>query len=149
MLTLKIGDKELKIKYGYEATLKTRLLSRMAKKETETEEKEGMDSAENMLLFLPEFLLIGLQKYHFDDYGFDWENGEGKKGQEQKMFSLIEDYFDENEDEDALTLYNALSDEMLANGFLKSQFQKELNKAENKQVVIEMKAVEATETRES
>lgn len=128
MLKLKIGEKELNVKYGYEATLKTRLLSRMAAKEKTKE--NGMEMTEDLLLFLPDFLLIGLQKFHADEYGFDYETGEGKDEQLAKMFSLIEDYLDSNEDADAITLYNALTKEMLQNGFLKSQFQKELEKAE-------------------
>lgn len=140
MLTLKIGDSELKVKYGYEATLKTKLLSRLSKKEGARENSDsGMDSAEDMLLFLPDFLLVGLQKFHSDEFGFDYETGKGKEEQIEKMFGLIDDYLDSNETEDAITLYNALTEEMLRNGFLKSQFRKEMEKAENKQNVIEMK----------
>lgn len=127
MLTLKIGEKELKVKYGYEATLKTRLLSRLAR--NEASEEARMENAEKILLFLPEFLLVGLQKFHSDEYGFNYENGTGKEEQIDKMFSLIEDYIDSNEEEDAITLYNALTSELVENGFLKSQLQKEVNKA--------------------
>lgn len=127
MLTLKIGEKELDVKYGYEATLKTKLLSRMAKRESGG--TESMESVEELLLFLPEFLLVGLQKFHSDDYGFDYESGKGKDEQIVKMFSLIEDYIDENDEEDAITLYNELTEEMMKNGFLKSMYQKELSKA--------------------
>lgn len=140
MLTLKIGDKELKVKYGYEATLKARLLSKMAKKEAAKNGESNTETTEDMLLFLPEFLLIGLQKFHVDEYGFNWETGEGKEKQIDKMFSLIEDYFDNNEDADAITLYNELTKEMLNNGFLKSQFQKELKKSESNQEEFEMKS---------
>lgn len=126
MLTLKIGEKELNVKYGYEATLKTKLLSRMAKRENGG--TESMENAEELLLFLPEFLLVGLQKFHSAEYGFDYENGKGKDEQISKMFSLIEDYIDGNDEEDAITLYNALTEEMMKNGFLKSMYQKELSK---------------------
>lgn len=143
MLTLKIGDKELKVKYGYEATLKARLLSKMAKKEAAKNGESNTETTEDMLLFLPEFLLIGLQKFHVDEYGFNWETGEGKEKQIDKMFSLIEDYFDNNEDADAITLYNELTKEMLNNGFLKSQFQKELKKSESNQEEFEMKSEKA------
>ncbi len=139
MMTLKVGEKELNVKFGFEATLKTRLLSRMAKMEKEKE--GGMESMEDMMLFLPDVLLIGLQKFHSDEYGFNYENGEGKNEQLEKMFPLIEEYFDFNEKEDAITLYNGLTEEMLQNGFLKSQFQKELAKAE--------KAIQITETSEN
>lgn len=144
MFILKIREKELKVKYGYTATLKTKLLSRMAKEETERESTEGMESAEKMLLFLPEFLLIGLQKFHSDEFGFNYETNEGKEEQIERMFLLIEDYFDSNNDADAITLYDALTEEMLKDGFLKSQFQKELDKAEKNQSVIETK--QETET---
>ncbi len=139
MMKLKIGEKELNVKFGFEATLKTRLLSRMAKMEKEKE--GGMESMEDMMLFLPDVLLIGLQKFHSDEYGFNYENREGKNEQLEKMFPLIEEYFDSNEEEDAITLYNGLTEEMLQNGFLKSQFQKELAKAE--------KAIQITETSEN
>lgn len=125
-MVLKVNGMELNVKYGYEATLKTKILSRLASREKEKE--EGMEATENLLLFLPEFLLVGLQKFHSDEYGFDYETGKGKQEQLEKMFSLIDDYFDQNDNEDAITLYNSLSEEMMKNGFLKSQFQKEAKK---------------------
>lgn len=128
MMTLKIGEKELKIKFGFEATLKTRLLSRMAN--LEKEKREGVESMEDLMLFLPDVFLVGLQKFHSDEYGFNYETKEGKEEQIEKMFPLIEDYLDANEEEDAITLYSKMTEEMLQNGFLKSQFQKELEKAE-------------------
>lgn len=131
MLKLKFESRELDVKYGFEATLKTKLLSRMAKNEVpeETAEENGMESMENLLMFLPEFLLVGLQKFHKDEFAFDYVSGKGKDEQIEKVFTLIEAYFDDNPEEDAITLYNALTEEMLQNGFLKSQFQKELEKA--------------------
>ncbi len=131
MLKLKLDGKELDVKYGFEATLKTKLLSKMAKNEVANKDSEenGMENMENLLMFLPEFLLVGLQKFHKDEYGFDYENGKGKEEQVEKAFGIIEEYFDVNPEEDAITLYNALTEELLQNGFLKSQFQKELKKA--------------------
>ncbi len=127
-MKLKIGEKELNVKFGFEATLKTRLLSRMAK--LEKTKDDGVESMEDVMLFLPDVLLVGLQKFHSDEYGFNYETSEGKEKQLEKMFPLIEDYLDSNEEEDAVTLYNGLSKEILQNGFLKSQFQKELAKAD-------------------
>ena len=40
-MKLKIREKELNVKFGYEATLKTRLLSRMAKMAVEMQNAEG------------------------------------------------------------------------------------------------------------
>lgn len=128
MLTLKVGEKELNVKFGFEATLKTRILSRMAKMEDEKEENKGVESMEDVMLFLPDVLLVGLQKFHSDEYGFNYDTKEGKEEQLEKMFPLIEEYLETNEEEDAVTLYAMLADEMLKNGFLKSRFQKELEK---------------------
>ncbi len=128
MMKLKIGEKELNVKFGFEATLKTRLLSRMAK--LEKTKDDGAESMENMMLFLPDVLLIGLQKFHSDEYGFNYESGEGKEEQIEKIFSLIDEYLDANQEKDAIVLYNEITEELLSNGFLKSQFQKELKKAE-------------------
>ena len=131
MLKLKLDSRELDVKYGFEATLKTKLLSKMAKNEVQSKSEDGneMDKIEKMLLFIPELLLVGLQIFHKDEYGFDYVNGKGKDEQVEKAFSLIEEYFDANPEEDAITLYSALTEEMLQNGFLKSQFQEELKKA--------------------
>lgn len=124
MFTLKIKDKELKVQYGYEATLKTRTLSKVVK--TDNIKETGMEGTEDLLLFLPEFLLVGLQKHHRDEYGFDYEKQTvEKETQIEKMYGLIEDFIDSNDDEDAISLYTSLVEEMLHNGFLKKQFQKE------------------------
>lgn len=130
MFTLKVGEKELHVKYGFRATLQTRLLSKMAK--TEHQKTEGMEGMEDTMLLLPEYLLIGLQKFHSDEYGFEWETGKGKEEQIEKMFDLIDAYLDEHEDTDAVELYNDLTQEMLKNGFLKKQFQEELNAEKKK-----------------
>lgn len=130
-MKLKIGEKELNVKFGFEATLKTRLLSRMAK--LEKAKGDGAESMEDTMLFLPDVLLVGLQKFHSDKYGFNYETKEGKEEQLEKMFALIDEYLDTNKEEDAITLYNGLTEELLKNGFLKSQFQKELEKVKVEQ----------------
>lgn len=128
-MILKIGDKELNIKFGYEPTLKSRIMSRLIKVENteDTNRIEQAESLEDLLLFLPEFLLIGLQAKH-EEYRYDYETEEGKDEQIDKMFLLIEEFL-ENEDEDPISLFKKLENEMLENGFLKKIFQKEKEKA--------------------
>lgn len=122
MMTLKIGDKELKVKFAFEPTLKGRVISRMGKmgKEAATEE-ENMLKVEDMMLLLPDLLLVGLQKFHSDEYGYDYDTNEGKQEQLSKVFCLMDDYFDED-GADLMKLYNELQEEMLKNGFLASLF---------------------------
>lgn len=137
MLKLNIGDRELKVKFGYEPTLKNRIISKVAKYENAIGGGENLEAVEDMLLFLPEFLLTGLQVYHKDDYKFNWTTGEGKDEQLSKMFELIEQYCNsEKEDEDAISLYQKLTQEMLNDGFLKSMFRKEMEKAGQKSTKV-------------
>lgn len=120
-----IGEKEFTIKFGYEATLKTRLLSKLSKNEIngENKEAEALENIEDMLLFLPEFLLIGLQKFHSDDFKFDYETGNGKEEQLEKVFALVDEYC-ETDENDPMTLFTELQEELLSDGFLARMFQK-------------------------
>lgn len=148
-MTLKIGDKELKIKFAYTPVLKERLISKFMKlsgaakgeRAKGNEIVDDLERTENLLLYLPEILLIGLQKYH-EEYRYDYDTKDGKKEQLEKMFDLIDDYGDE-EDADFMKLFNDLQEELLSDSFLKSLFQGE-QKAENASRVRET-AKEKTE----
>ena len=128
MLNLKFGNKELNVAFAYEPTLKSRLLSKLAKMTTNAEEQD-FESVENMLLFLPEMLLIGLQKHH-KEYAFNFDTKEGYEQRLEETFALISEYIDD-EGNDAIELSNMLQEELMKNGFLKKMFENELEKAEN------------------
>lgn len=131
MLKLKIKDKEYNIKFGYGATLKSKLVSKMAKMgDLNTEDNEDFEKIENFLLFLPEMLLVGLQKFHKDEFGFDYLTGDGKTEMLEKVYDIIDDYCEEK---DAMSLFIQLQEEMLQNGFLKNLFQEEVAKTEQVQ----------------
>ena len=87
-----------------------------------------------MLGFLPEFLLVGLQKFHADEFGFDFDDKEAKEKQLAKMYDLLDDYLDpENEEgEDIMSLYNDLSAEMEKNSFLSKLLAREAQTAKKK-----------------
>ena len=132
MMTLKVGEKELHITFGYEATLKSRLLSKMAKMSVTLEENEGdLEKVEDMLLFIPDVVLIGLQKHHSDEYGYNLDTNEKYEEQKAKVFSLVAEYLDDEEN-DAIELFNQLQEEMTKNGFLKKMFENEVEKAQSK-----------------
>ena len=129
MMTLKIREKELNVKFGYEATLKSRLLSKMAKMGVEMHDKGGdMEVIEDMLLFIPEVLLIGLQKEHKKEFGYNLDTKEGYEENKEKVFGLVAEYLDSG-DVDAIDLFNELQEEMTRNGFLKKMFEREVEKA--------------------
>lgn len=124
-MKLKIGEKELKIKFGYKPTLKERLISRIVKisKDDEKNENDYMESVEDLLLFLPEILLIGLQVHH-EEYRYNYDTKEGKEEQLEKAFDLIDEYAS-SEDADLMKLFNDLQEEMKNDSFLASLFRKE------------------------
>lgn len=129
MMTLKIGEKELNVKFGYEATLKSRLLSKMAKMGVEMHDKGGdMEVIEDMLLFIPEVLLVGLQKEHKKEFGYNLDTKEGYEENKEKVFGLVAEHLDSG-DVDAIDLFNELQEEMTRNGFLKKMFEREVEKA--------------------
>lgn len=134
MLTLNIGNRELNVKYGVEATLKANLISRITRLQGKIRKSEefgdGIASLEELLLLLPEMLLIGLQKYH-KEYKYDVDKGTGKEKHYSAMFEIIEEYCD-GEDKDAYVLFGELSAEMMNNGFLRSMFRSAEEQTEQK-----------------
>lgn len=131
MLTIKVNDKEYTIKFGYEPTLKSRLLSRVAKMTVNTKQdaEENLEQIENMLLFVPEMVLVGLQKFHSDEFGYNLDTNDGYEEAKNKAFSLIGDYVDTG-DVDITDFFTELEEELTSNGFLKKMFEKEVEKAQ-------------------
>lgn len=129
-MKLKIGENEFCIKFGYKPTLKSRIISRVVKMSSITDQngETNMEKIEDLLLFLPEFLLIGLQVHH-EDYRYDYDSGEGKEEQLDRAFSLVESYL-EQEDADILGFFNRLQEAMMEDSFLAGLFRTEKKKAE-------------------
>ena len=128
-MKLKVGENEFKITFGYEATLKSRLLSRMAKMSVTLAENEGdLEKVEDMLLFIPEVVLVGLQKEH-EEYKYNLDTKENYEEKKNMAFSLVAEYLDNGEN-DAIELFNELQEEMTKNGFLKKMFENEVEKAQ-------------------
>ncbi len=131
MLTIKVNDKKYTIKFGYEPTLKSRLLSRVAKMTVNMKQdaEENLEQIENMLLFVPEMVLVGLQKFHSDEFGYNLDTNDGYEEAKNKAFSLVGDYVDTG-DVDITDFFTELQEELTANGFLKKMFEKEVEKAQ-------------------
>lgn len=138
-MKLKIGEKELNIKFGYKPTLKERLISRIVKMSRigSEDEAESMEKVEDMLLLLPEILLVGLQVHH-EDFRYDYDTKEGKEEQLNKAFDLIDEYSTQD-DADLMQLFNDLQDEMKNDSFLSSLFQRE-EKADAAEEIVRPKS---------
>lgn len=140
MTTIKFGDRDLKIKYGYKATVQSGIIKKLM---SMGEIGEDIEAIDKLFSFLPEMLLVGLQKYHANEFGYDPENKAQKSEQMEKIYDLLDEYFD-SEDGDVKGLFTSLQKELLDNGFLskmakhgskakqvKGQKEKLLNQEEN------------------
>lgn len=120
MLNLKLGEKELKIKFTYEATVRSGIMQRLVS----LEESDDANSLQKVLEIIPEMILVGSQKFHKDEFGYNYETGEGKEESLSKVYSLVDDYFDQD-DSDFMWLLDTIRGEMLQNGFLSKLYHQE------------------------
>lgn len=137
-MKLKIGEKEFNIKFGYKPTLKERIISKFVNFSNITD-KDGnanLEKIEDLMLFLPELLLVGLQVHH-KDFRYDYDSGEGKSEQLDKTFKLVEEYMD-SEGADAMILFNQLQEVLLQDSFLKGLFHKEKKEMEQIEKKLEV-----------
>lgn len=129
MLNLKLGKAQLSIRFGYEATVRSKILTKLAALTVEKEGEDNFDRMELMMEIVPEMILVGAQKYHSDVYGYDYKTEAGKEEALTKVYELLDDYFEE-EDADFSDLLTSLQDELMENGFLSKMFKGEVEKAE-------------------
>lgn len=143
-MKLKVGEKEYIIKFGYKPTLKERIISKFVKFTDVTENEGGvnLEKIEDLLLFLPEALLVGLQVHH-EDFRYDYDTKDGKTEQLDRAFAIVDQYMD-SEDADALEFFKKMQEALLEDSFLKSLFQKE-QKNQEEEKGKETKNVESEE----
>ena len=137
-MKMNIAGKELNIKFGYKPTLKERIISRVLKMENIADEDGDIsyEKIEDLMLFLPELLLVGLQVHH-KDFRYDYDTKEGKEKQLDKALDLVEKYM-ESEDANIMELFGKLEEALMQDSFLASLFRKE-QEAEAVEKVVEMK----------
>ena len=135
---MNIAGKEINIKFGYKPTLKERIISKVVRMSNITDEngETDMEKVEDLLLFLPELLLVGMQVHH-KDFRYDYDTKEGKQKQLEKSTDLVEKYM-ESEDADIMEFFGKFQDALMEDSFLASLFRKE-QKAEAAEKVVEMK----------
>lgn len=129
-MKLKIGENEYTIKFGYKPTLKEHLISKFVKM-TNVHDADGemdFEKVEDLLLFIPEAVLIGLQVHH-KDFRYDYDTKDGKEEMLNKAFDLVEKYMS-GEEADAIGFFNQLQEALLQDSFLRGLFQKEQKKQE-------------------
>lgn len=131
MTKIKFGDKEYKIQFGYIATAKSGIISKLIKTESALDGDHVEEGIGDFLLLIPELALVGLQKFHRDEFGYNYDTGEGREEALEKAGDLVDSYFD-SEDADIKKLMADLKGELMDNSFLSKMFQEEQeNQAEN------------------
>lgn len=120
-----VNGNDYEIKYAYKPTIKGKLITKLAK--LEADGGDGYEVFDRIFDFLPELLLVGLQKNHSDEFGYDYTGGKGKDKMLEKAEDLIADYADKDNG-DVFELYNDLQSELLENGFLAKMFEDEVKK---------------------
>lgn len=118
MYIFKIHGKEYRVKYGYRTVCEDDILDRVMNiGNSEDGTARGLIS--NLAKTTVELLLVGLQKYHSDEFGY--KNAEEKQLRIDKMLDLLDDYEEESTEEheqSAATLLSDLQNELEKNGFL-------------------------------
>ena len=139
MTKIKFGDKEYQIQFGYIATAKSGIIGKLIKSENALDGDNIEDSIGDFLLLIPELTLVGLQKFHRDEFGYNYDTGEGREEALEKAGDLVDSYFD-SDDADIKKLMADLRGELMDNSFLSKMFQeeqesqsKDQNQAQNKQ----------------
>ena len=124
MKTIKFGDKEYQIQFGYIVTAKSGIIGKIANIEKMMNGEMTPEEIDKFLMFIPEIVLVGLQKFHRDEFGYDYNTDEGKDVALDKVGSLVDDYFD-IEDADFNKLLDTLTEELMNNSFLSKLFREE------------------------
>ena len=128
MLSLKLGKAQLSIRFGYEATVRSKILKKLAALTVDNDD-DNFDRMGLMMEIVPEMILVGAQKFHSKDYGYDYKTEAGKEEALSKVYELLDDYFEE-EDADFSALLESLQKELMENGFLSKMFKKEVETQE-------------------
>ena len=132
MTKIKFGDKEYQIQFGYIATAKSGIIGKLIKSENALDGDNIEDSIGDFLLLIPELVLVGLQKFHRDEFGYNYDTGEGREEALEKAGDLVDSYFD-SEDADIKKLMADLRGELMDNSFLSKMFHDEQEKQDKDQ----------------
>ena len=112
MFSFSANGKTYKVKFGYGVLTQSDIL-------TQVSSMGAINNPKDMIKMLPELILVGLQKKHKDEFGYETE--EEKKIAYDKVCDLLDDYEDESTEENphnGFTLFEKASHELEKNGFL-------------------------------
>lgn len=112
MFSFSANGKTYKVKFGYGVLTQSDIL-------TQVSSMGAINNPKDMIKMLPELILVGLQKKHKDEFGYETE--EEKRIAYEKVCDLLDDYEDESTEENphnGFSLFEKASQELEKNGFL-------------------------------
>ena len=118
MYIFKIHGKEYRVRYTYRTICEDDILDRLMNIGN-SEDGSAKSMINNIVKTTAELLLVGLQKYHFKEFGYS--SDEEKAAKIDFLLDWLDDYEDEStedHEQDAATLLKDLQGELEKNGFL-------------------------------
>lgn len=118
MYYFRIHGKEYKVRFTYRTVCEGDILDKIS----DATDFEGLNVGgmiAKVSKATAELLLVGLQKYHSDEFGY--KDDKEKTQRIEEMLDLFDDYEDESTEEheqSAATLFSDLQEELQKNGFL-------------------------------
>lgn len=140
MYILKIHGKEYKVRFTYRTVCEDDILDKIS----DATDFEGLNIGgmiAKVSKATAELLLVGLQKYHSDEFGY--KDDKEKAQRIEEMLDLFDDYEDESTEEheqSAATLFTDLQEELQKNGFLSAMMTAVEQTAKAQKVAEETKA---------
>lgn len=140
MYIFKIHGKEYKVRFTYRTVCEDDILDKIS----DATDFEGLNIGgmiAKVSKATAELLLVGLQKYHSDEFGY--KDDKEKAQRIDEMLDLFDDYEDESTEEheqSAATLFTDLQEELQKNGFLSAMMTAVEQTAKAQKVAEETKA---------
>lgn len=127
MKKIHINGKEYKLKFGYMSVAGSGIMGDVLEA---TQFLSGMEEDDDTAVFkaiskimplVGRIVLAGMQRYHSDEFGVDYEDEADVKAKLSKVYAMLDDYFDPEEgqtEESAIELFWDFANELSASGFL-------------------------------
>lgn len=136
-MQIKIGNSEYIVTYRYRTLAKTDILDRVQMAMT-----EESGSIRNLIALTAELLLLGLQKYHKDKFGFTTDNEKEEKL--DAVYDLMDEIDNSTQDGNTYVLFQQLIEELTNNGFLSGAVLAMASVTETQEKPEQKKATKAT-----
>lgn len=138
MKKIKINGTEYKLKFGYMSVASSGIIKEVLDM-TDTLQEVNKDDESNIykvvetvMPLIGRIALAGLQRYHDDEFGVDYDDQDDVKDKLKKVYRLLDDYFDPEDgepEESAIEMFWSFASELRDSGFLSGK-QEEVTEAE-------------------